>query len=143
MNATTLDRDALSAPQTSTATHPLTLWAGRILTALAGLGLVSSAAMKLRHGEEFVGQWVGHLGFREASLGAVGVVELVCALLYLTPQTSVLGTLLTLAYLGGATAAHVRIGESPTAPIVLGVLAVAGLWLRDPRVRALLPLKRA
>ena len=58
------------------------------------------------------------------------------------PQTSALGAVLLTAYLGGAVAAHVRIGEPFAAPVVLGLLVWGGLFLRDPRVRALLPLRK-
>ncbi|TLY12797.1 MAG: DoxX family protein, partial [Nitrospirae bacterium] len=57
------------------------------------------------------------------------------------PQTSVLGAILLTGYLGGATATHVRIGEPFYMPIVLGMLVWAGLFLRDDRLRALLPLR--
>jgi hypothetical protein len=96
--------------------------------------------MKLTHNPALV-EGFAHFGFQESALTPIGVVELVCVLLYVIPQTSVFGALLTTAYLGGATATHVRLGEAPTPAVVLGLLIWAGLGLREPRLRALLPLR--
>lgn len=130
-------------PSTADRTVPSTpawmLWTGRIVSALPIVGLAMSTAMKLSHRPDFVAQWTGHLGFREATLSSVGLLELLCVALYAIPQTSLIGALLLTAYLGGATASHVRIGDPFVAPVVLGVLAWAGLFLRDGRLRALLP----
>jgi hypothetical protein len=65
------------------------------------------------------------------------LLSVVC---YLIPRTAVLGAVLLTGYLGGAIATHARLGEPFVAPIILGVVVWAGLWLRDPRLRALLPL---
>ncbi len=96
--------------------------------------------MKLTHAAAVV-EGFEHFGFEQSVLTPLGVVELFCVLLYVVPQTSVLGALLTTAYLGGATATHVRLGEAPTPAVVLGVLIWVGLGLREPRLRALLPLR--
>lgn len=85
------------------------------------------------------------LGYRVEQSRIIGAVLLVCLVLYLVPRTAVLGALLTACYLGGAEAAQLRI-DSPlvpmTFPVICGVLVWLGLWLRDERVRALLPLRR-
>jgi hypothetical protein len=70
------------------------------------------------------------------------VVELCCVLLYLIPQTAVLGAILLTGYLGGATATHVRVDEAYFMPVVVGILVWLGLYLRDPRLRALVPWRR-
>ena len=70
------------------------------------------------------------------------MVELLSTLLYVIPQTSVLGAVILTGYLGGAVATHVRVGDVFVAPLGLGVLVWAGLFLRDARIRALLPLRR-
>jgi hypothetical protein len=114
---------------------------GRILTAVCGLGLLASAAMKIMGPEDFVKQWAG-FGFAADLALTVGIIEIVCALLYLIPQTALLGTLLVVAYMGGATATHLRIGDPFIIPVLFGVVAVGGLFLRDARLRALLPLRR-
>ena len=132
MPSTTVDHAAPATPAWM-------LWTGRVVCALPILGLTMSAALKLSHKPDFVAQWTGHLGFREGSLPSVGLLELVCVALFAIPQTAILGAMLLTAYLGGATAAHVRIGEGFTAPVVIGVMVWAGLFLRDARLRALLP----
>jgi len=119
------------------------LWTGRVLSALPVVALLLSASMKLSHAPQFVEMWTGKLGFSEGSLTGVGLLELACVLLYAIPRTSVLGAVLVTGYLGGAIATHVRIGDPGlTTPLMLGVLAWAGLFLRDERVRALMPLRR-
>ena len=119
------------------------LWAGRILTALPVFALLASGAMKLSHKPELVEMFTGKFGYSESALLPLALVEMTCALLYLIPQTAVLGAVLMTGYLGGAVATHVRVGDPFFAPALLGVLAWGGLFLRDSRVRALLPLRRA
>ena len=117
------------------------LWAGRILSALPVLMLLFSGVMKLVKPAAVLEGFVG-LGYPESLTVGVGIVEIACAVLYVIPRTSVLGAILLTGYLGGATATHVRIGEPIFIPIVLGVLVWGGLYLRDERLRALLPLRQ-
>jgi len=117
------------------------LWTGRVLSALPVLALVMSATMKLTHNPAVI-EGFAKFGYPESSLTPIGLVELVCALLYAIPQTSVLGAILVTGYLGGAVATHARIGDVFVAPLLLGVLPWAGLLLRDSRLRAFLPLRR-
>lgn len=124
------------------AQKPWVTWAGRVLSALPALGLLMSAGLKLSQNPELVTNFVGHLGYPQSALVVIGVVELVCALLYVIPQTSVLGAILLTGYLGGAIATHVRISEGFVPALALGILVWTGLFLRDTRVRALLPLRR-
>ena len=77
-----------------------------------------------------------------SSMFPIGIVEVACAVLYAIPQTAVLGAVLTTAYLGGAVATHVRASDPFLPPIVLGILVWVGLYLRDERLRPLLPLRR-
>ncbi len=128
---------------TSQAPSKAQIWGGRVLSALPVLGLLMSAGMKLSHNPQMVPQFTGHLGYPEGTLTPIGITEALCAILYAVPQTSVLGAVLLTGYLGGAVATHVRVGEPFLAPIVLGVLLWGGLFLRDPRLRALLPLRKA
>jgi hypothetical protein len=89
-------------------------------------------------------QGFAHLGYPVSLALGLGIVELACAIIYAIPRTSVLGAILVTGYLGGATATHVRIGDPISnllTPIVLGVLAWGGLYLRDTPLRALLPLR--
>ena len=71
-------------------------------------------------------------------------IQILCAILYLIPQTAVLGAILLTGYLGGATATHVRAGEfgMSAVPVLVGVLIWLGLLLRDTRLRPLLPFRR-
>jgi hypothetical protein len=83
---------------------------------------------------------IAHLGWPMSKIIMLGILELAVTLIYLVPKTSVLGAILVAAYLGGATATHVRIDDPWFFPVIFGVLAWLGLWLRDPRLRALTPL---
>ncbi len=116
------------------------LWGGRVVSALPVLGLLMSAGMKLSHSPQVV-EGFTHLGYPESTIMPIGVTELLCTILYAVPQTSVLGAILLTGYLGGAVATHVHAGEGFAAPIVLGVLVWLGLFLRDTRLRALVPLR--
>jgi DoxX-like family len=120
-----------------------TIWVGRILGAVPVLMMGMSAVMKLARNPAVVESWGPRFGYPDSTLVAIGVVELACAVLYVIPRTAVLGAILVTGYLGGATATHVRVGEAAfVAPVVAGMLAWGGLFLRDPRLRALLPLRR-
>lgn len=119
-----------------------TLWAGRIVSALPVLAMGMSSVMKLARTANVLEGWAA-FGYPPGSLLPIGLAELLCAVLYLIPRTSVLGAILVTGYLGGAAATHVRAGQAVfVAPVILGVLAWGGLFLRDPRLRALLPLRR-
>ncbi|MCU1282110.1 MAG: rane protein [bacterium] len=116
------------------------LWAGRVVSAVPILMLLLSASMKLSH-QPVIVEGFKHFGFPPSALIGIGLLELFCVLLYAIPATSVLGVVLVTAYLGGAVATHVRAGEAFVTPVVLGMLAWLGLYLRDPRLRALLPFR--
>ena len=115
------------------------LWAGRIVSALPIAMLTLSSAIKLMHDPGFVAKWTEGLGWRESTLTSIGALELLCVALYAVPRTAALGAVLLTGYLGGAIASHVRIGEPFVVPLVLGVLVWGGLYLRDERLRSLLP----
>lgn len=121
---------------------PALTWTGRVLSALPVLMLVFSSSMKLSGSAEMLEGWTKY-GFPPGTLQPVGVVELSCVVLYLVPQTAVFGAILMAAYLGGATCTHIRAGENFVAPFAVAMIAWAGLALREPRLRALLPLRRA
>ena len=115
-------------------------WAGWILSVLPVPLLLMSATMKFLQPASMA-EGLEHLGWPLSVMFALGVVELTCTVLYVIPQTAVLGAILLTGYLGGAIATHVRIGDSFIPPVILGVIVWLGLYLRDTRVRALIPLR--
>lgn len=119
------------------------VWAGRIASAVPVAMLLVSAIMKLTRQPQVLEGWSSKFGYPDATLFPIALVELTCAVLYAIPRTAVLGAVLVTGYLGGAIATHVRAGDPFAAPLVLGMVAWLGLYLRDPRIRALLPLRRS
>jgi uncharacterized membrane protein YphA (DoxX/SURF4 family) len=117
------------------------LWTSYVLSSLPILMLLFSASMKLLHPPQLDEGFV-HLGWPVTLAFCLGVLEATCAIVYIIPRTAVLGAILLTGYLGGAIATHVRIGEPGYAQFVLGVLLWGGLYLRDPRLRSLMPLTR-
>ena len=117
------------------------LWAARIISGLVALFLLMDGAMKLVK-PAFVVDETMRLGYPERVIVPIGIVLIVCTILYLIPKTAVLGAILLTAYLGGAVATHVRAGEpvfSVVFAIVFGVLVWLGLYLRNPTLRLLVP----
>jgi hypothetical protein len=113
------------------------------VSGLPALFLIVDGAMKLAKPEVVVETTV-KLGYPESVILGLGVVLLLSTILYLLPQTSVLGAILLTGYLGGAVATHVRVGDglfSVSFPVVFGMLLWGGLVLREPRLRAFLPLR--
>ena len=122
-----------------------TLMIGYALTGLAALFLALDTVLKLLAIKQAV-QSTTELGYPASAVFTIGVIELVCLALYLVPATTVSGAILLVGYLGGAVATHVRVGN-PLASHVLFPMYVAamlwgGLYLREPRLRALLPFRR-
>ena len=115
------------------------VWAGRILSALPALFLLLDGVMKVVK-PAFVVEATVQLGYPESVIVGLGVVLVVCTILYLIPRTAVLGAILLTGYLGGAVATHVRVGGplfSILMPVILGAMLWGGLYLRDERVRSL------
>jgi hypothetical protein len=104
--------------------------------------LLFSGTMKLMKPPQVV-EGFEHLGYPEELILVLGIVEVGCTLLYLIPRTAVRGAILLTGHLGGAVATHSRLLEKQfAAPLLVGVLVWLGLYLRDARVRALIPLRR-
>jgi DoxX-like family len=121
------------------------LWAGRIMSALPALFMLVDAVMKLVKPAVVVEATV-ELGYRESVIVGLGIVLLVCTILYLIPSSDVLGAILLTGYLGGAVATHVRAGDqmfSVGFPVILGALLWGGLYLRDPILAGLIPWRSA
>jgi hypothetical protein len=121
------------------------LWGGRIASGLVVLFLLADSAGKLLEVGPVLEGFV-ELGYRTNVSQGIGIVILLCAVLYAWPRTAVLGAILTTGLLGGAIASHVRVGDPLFTHVLFGVyvgaLAWGGLFLRDPRLRALMPLSK-
>lgn len=121
------------------------LWAGRIMSAAVVVALVADGAIQLFAPAQ-IASMLQETGFAMDLTRVVGPIILTCAILYAVPATAVLGAILVSGFLGGAICAHVRIGELGSPPelisLLLGALTWGGLYARDSRVRALLPLIR-
>jgi len=117
------------------------VWAGRIISILVALLFVFSASMKLM-GVAAVKEGVTHLGLREAMLIPLGVIELACAVVYLVPSTAVLGAILLTGFIGGTIVTHWRVAEPVYIQTALGLLVWLGLYLREERLKALIPIRQ-
>jgi hypothetical protein len=131
MDATT------SSPQSKTLTR-----IGLVITAIpilmmGVLGLVMAVAFPQK-----ITEGMGQYGYSAAAAKGILIAEIACVILYAIPRTAILGAILLTGYLGGAVATHVRAGEMFVLPVAMGVLVWLGLVLRDPKLRALLPLRR-
>jgi hypothetical protein len=120
-------------------------WAGRIMSASVVIALVADGTIQLFAPAQ-IASMLQETGFAMDLTGIVGPILLACAILYAIPATAVLGAILVTGYLGGAICAHVRIGEVGSPPeiisLALGAMTWGGLYARDPRIRAILPLIR-
>jgi DoxX-like family len=118
------------------------LWSGRVLTALVTLVMIADASVNLFY-PSLVQAEMAATGFPEGQAHLVGAIILVCTALYVIPRTSVFGAILLTGFLGGAICTHFRVGEIGSGPQLVSLLLGAGAWgalyLRDPRVRTLLP----
>jgi len=122
-----------------------TLWAGRIVSALVVLFLLFDGAIKLVPLAP-VTESLAELGYPVSLARGLGILVLVCTVLYVIPRTSILGAILLTGLLGGAIATHLRVGSPIFTHLLfgayLGVMVWGGLFLRDERVRTLIPLRR-
>ncbi len=117
-------------------------WTGYVLSALPVLFMTMSSIMKFAR-PPMVVEGFAKNGMTVTDLTVIGVIELLCVVIYLIPRTAVLGAVLMTGYLGGAIMVHTRVHETALiAPLVLGMCAWGGLFLRDMRIRELLPLRR-
>lgn len=115
-------------------------WIGWVLAILLVPLFAMSAYFKFAQPEEIVKQWTEG-GMPLHTLLPIGVVEVTCVVLYLIPQTSVLGAILLTGYLGGAVVTHVRQEENFVMPVVVGIVVWLALALRDPRLWKLIPFR--
>ncbi len=120
--------------------------AGYVITALFALFILGASVAPKLLGLPVAEETLAQLGWPPGYARMIGVIELACVLLYLWRRTNLLGAVLMMGLLGGAMATHLRV-ESPLFShtlfsLYLGLLLWAGLWLRDPALRALFPLRR-
>ena len=120
------------------------LWAGRIISALVVLFMLFDSSVKLMKLAPAV-EGTTKLGYPVSIVLPLGIVLFVCTVLYAIPRTSILGAILLTGYLGGAVATNVRVGNPLLGyvlfPVYVGVLLWLGLFLRDTRLRALIPMR--
>jgi DoxX-like protein len=117
-------------------------WTGRVLSALPLL-LMAMGVASLLFNRAQAAQGMAKFGWQESALTLILTLEIGSALLYIFPRTAVLGAILMTAYFGGAVATHLRVADPgwPLA-VICGILTWLGLYLRDPRLRALVPLRQ-
>jgi hypothetical protein len=117
------------------------VWTGRVLSGLVVAFLAFDAVIKLTASAEAV-KGTGDLGYAPSVLLPLGLIQVVCLVLYLVPRTAILGAVLWTGYLGGAIATHLRVGNPLVShtlfPIYVAVFLWGGLFLRDARVKNLL-----
>ena len=119
------------------------LWTGRILSGILALFLLWGGIMDVSKASLVV-QGMIKAGYPESSLVGIGIALLAGVALYLIPQTSVLGAVVLTGYLGGAVSTHVRASDPLFRvffPVLFALLLWGALWLRDDRLRALVPLR--
>ena len=121
------------------------LWAGRLMNAIVVIALVADGTIQLFAPAQ-IASLLQETGFAMDLTRVMGPIILACAILYAIPATAVVGAILVTGFLGGAICAHVRIGELGSPPeiisLALGAMTWGGLYVRDPRIRAVLPLIR-
>jgi hypothetical protein len=128
---------------TTTPVPRVLFWIGWVITVLPAPMLLMSGIMKLVAPPDLVRSFTEEMGYPASVLTVLGIVELACLVVYLIPQTAVLGAILLTGYLGGATATHVRVNDPMfVAPIMVGVVVWLGLLLRERRLWSLLPLRQ-
>lgn len=120
------------------------LWVSYIMTALPALFLLFDGVMKLVKPAPVV-EATMQLGYPESVIVGIGIALLISTILYIIPQTSVLGAILLTGYLGGAVATHVRV-DAPVFniifPVIFGIIIWGGIYLRNAKLRDLIPLTR-
>jgi DoxX-like family len=121
------------------------LGTGWLLSLVPVLVLLSSAWVRATQHAYAVNEIVSGYGYPETAIGLIVIAECALLVLYLVPQTSVLGAIVLTGYLGGAVATHLRIADPARAaiPLVVAILAWGGLYLRDRRIRQLVPFRRS
>ena len=117
------------------------VWTGWVISVLPCLLFAFSSFLKFKDGPEVL-KGFAHLGIPVSMMIPLAILEISCVVIYLIPQTSILGAILLTGYIGGAMCTHWRVGEPFYMHIVIGVMIWFGLYLREDRLRVLIPLRR-
>jgi hypothetical protein len=117
------------------------LWVGRAISVLVSLIFLMSSFLKLKDGPEVV-KGIAHLGIPESMVVPLSILEITCVVIYLIPATSVPGAILLTGYIGGAMCTHWRVGDPFFLHIALGIFVWLGLYLRENRLKALIPVRK-
>lgn len=123
------------------ATTAKIVWVGRVISGLASLLFLMSAFIKLKGGPGLA-QGMAHLGLPLSLLTPLAILEISCVVVYLIPATSVLGAILLTGYMGGAICTHLRVGDPFVVQTALGAFVWLGLYLREDRLKSLIPLRK-
>ncbi len=115
---------------------------GGVITVLVSLLFLFSAALKLKGGPDLA-KGMAHLGLPDSMTLPLAILEIACAVIYLIPVTSVLGAILLTGYVGGTICTAWRVGDNAIMQIVLGILVWLGIYLRESRLKALVPVRTA
>ena len=118
------------------------VWVGRVITGIVSLLFLFSAGMKFVGGAE-VKEGMAHLGLPESMIIPLGILEAACTVIYLIPATSVLGAVLLAGYIGGAICTHWRVGDPFLSQVAIGLVVWLGIYLREPRLKALIPIRKS
>lgn len=122
------------------------IWTGRVVSAVVSLLLLLDAMMKIMKAQAAVEGTVG-VGYPAAVVPTIGILLLISVVLYVVPLTSMLGAILLTGYMGGAVATNLRVGNPlfsyTLAPVYVGILVWGGLFLREGRLRQLIPVRKA
>jgi hypothetical protein len=133
--------ETLSIQQTTRTQSTKALWTGRVISWLSILFLLVDAIMKIIGQANHV-EGSAKLGFQESLVQPIGIVLLICTVFYIIPRTAMFGAILLTAYLGGATAVMVQNGQPVYFPVVFGALVWGALYLRDAKLRSLVPFRK-
>jgi len=135
--------NAIAVPVGETRRKLWMLWVGRVISLWPVFVVASSATWKLTRNQWYVTEFT-RIGWPESALPLLAFLQLGCIVLYLIPRTAVLGAVLLTGYLGGAIATYVRMGEPypVLVPLSTSIIVWLGIYLRDERIRALLPIRR-
>ncbi len=134
--------NAVDVPVRETTATRWMVWAGRVISLWPVFVVLMSATWKLTRNPWYVGEFA-RIGWQESSLNLLAFLQLGCIVLYLIPRTAILGAVMLTGYLGGAIATYTRIGEPypVLVPLSTSIIAWLGIYLREARLRSLLPFR--